>query len=96
VLDANGNELLSFGGYGNQDFRGPESYVLDPATNLLRPRKPGDPAGLKSPFASPEIALGWVVGLAVTDRYAYVDDVLNKRMLRVRLDYHAIETVPIP
>jgi hypothetical protein len=96
VLDANGNELLSFGGYGNQDFRGPESYVVDPATHLLRPRKAEDPPGLKSPFASPEIALGWVVGLAVTDRYAYVDDVLNKRMLRVRLDYHAIETVAIP
>src|SRR4030095_8004088 len=51
-VDANGNEILSFGGYGNQDFRGPESYVVDPATNLLRPRKAGDPQGLKSPFDS--------------------------------------------
>jgi hypothetical protein len=96
VLDANGNEILSFGGYGNQDFRGPESQVVDPVTKLLRPRKADDPQGLKSPFAVPEIALGWVVGLAVTDRYAYVDDVLNKRMLRVKLDYAASETVAVP
>jgi hypothetical protein len=95
VLDSNGNEILSFGAYGNQDFCGPESYVADPATKVLRPRKGDDPKDLKSPFADPEIALGWVVGLAVTDRIAYVDDVLNKRMLRVRLDYAASETVPV-
>jgi len=35
------------------------------------------------------------VGLAVTDRYAYVDDVFNKRMLRVTLDYAASETVAV-
>jgi len=96
VLDANGNELLSFGAYGNQDFCGPESYVPDPATKLLRPRKPEDPKDLKSPFAQPEIAIGWIVGLAVTDRYAYVDDVINKRILRVKLDYAAVETVAAP
>jgi hypothetical protein len=96
VLDSSGNEILSFGAYGNQDFCGPESYVVDPATKRLRPRKADDPGELKSPFASPEIALGWVVGLAVTDRYAYIDDVINKRILRVKLEYAASETSPVP
>jgi hypothetical protein len=96
VLDTNGNEILSFGGYGNQDFCGPESYVMDPAGKFLRPRQPTDPKDLKSPFANPEIGLAWIVGLAVTDRYAYVDDVINKRMLRVKLDYAATETVAAP
>ena len=96
VLDTNGNEILSFGAYGNQDFCGPESYVVDPATKLLRPRKADDPRDLVSPFAKPELAFGWIVGLAVTDKYAYVDDVINKRILRVRLDYAAAETIPAP
>jgi hypothetical protein len=96
VLDTNGNEILSFGGYGNQDCCGPDSYVLDPATKLLRPRKPGDPADLASPFAKPEIAFAWIVGLAVTDNYAYVADVINKRILRVKLAYAAAETVAVP
>ena len=89
VLDTNGNEILAFGGYGNQDCLGPDSYVVDPATKLLRPRKDGDPKDLASPSARPEIAFGWIVGLAVTDRYAYVDDVVNKRVMRVKLGYVA-------
>ena len=40
--------------------------------------------------------IGWIVGLAVTDRFAYVDDVLNKRILRVKLDYAATETYALP
>ena len=89
VLDTNGNEIASFGAYGNQDCSGPDSYVLDPAGEFLRPRKPGDPKGLAAPAARPEIALAWIVGLAVTDRYAYVADVINKRVLRVKLAYRA-------
>src|SRR5262249_14216582 len=96
VLDTNGNEILSFGAYGNQDFCGPESYVIDPTTKLLRPRQPSDPASLVSPFATPEIAFGWIVGLAVTDKFAYVDDVINKRILRIKLSYAAEERTAIP
>jgi hypothetical protein len=66
--------------------------VVDPATKLLRPRQPSDPKDLVSPFAKPELAFGWIVGLAVTDRYAYVDDVINKRVLRVKLGY-TIESI---
>jgi hypothetical protein len=66
VLDANGNELVSFGRYGNQD------------------------------CAGPEIAFGWIIGVAVTDRYAYVADLLNKRVLRVKLHYVASAVAAIP
>jgi hypothetical protein len=95
VLDANGNEILSFGGYGNQDCLGPDSYVLDPATGLLRARKEGDPKNLASPFAKPEIAFGWIVGVAVTDGHAYVDDMINKRVLRAKLGYAASESCEV-
>jgi len=68
---------------------GPDSYVVDPASKQLRPRRPDDPKDLVSPFATPDIAFGWVVGLAVTDRFAYIDDVIAKRILRVKLGYAA-------
>ncbi|MCK6474882.1 MAG: hypothetical protein L6R28_24450 [Planctomycetes bacterium] len=51
--------------------------MIDPETKLLRPRKADDPEDLISPFAEPELAFGWIVGLAVADRFAYVDDVIN-------------------
>jgi hypothetical protein len=95
VLDTNGNEITSFGGYGNQDWCGPESYVVDPQTKALRPRKANDPKDLVSPFAKPEIAFGWIFGVAVTDRCAYVDDGINKRLLRVRLDYTTAESAEV-
>jgi hypothetical protein len=60
VLDTHGNDLASFGQYGNQDEAG-------------------------------QIGLAWIVGLAVTDRHAYIDDVINKRIIRVKLDYAAEE-----
>ena len=68
---------------------------MDPAGKFLRPRKADDPKDLVSPFARPEIAFAWIVGVAVTDKYAYVDDVINKRILRVRLGYAAEETCDI-
>lgn len=96
VLDSNGNVVLNFGAYGNQDYCGPDSYVFDLKENCYRPRKDDDPKDLASPFASPEIAFAWIVGLAVTDRHAYVCDSLNRRMLRVKLGYRTEESVPVP
>lgn len=95
VLDANGNDILSFGAYGNQDFRGPDSYVQDPESKLLRPRKDSDPKELVSPFAQPEIAFAWIMGLAVTDKHAYVADAVNKRVLRVKMSYTVEEACAI-
>jgi hypothetical protein len=95
VLDTNGNVILDFGAYGNQDCCGPESYVVDPKEKCLRPRRADDPPDLKSPFASPEIALNWIIGLAVTDRHAYVADCANRRVLRLRLGYTAEESCEV-
>jgi hypothetical protein len=96
VLDTNGNEMFHFGGYGNQDCCGPESYVLDSKEKYYRPRRPDDPKDLVSPFAQPEIGLGWVTGIAVTEEHGYVTDILNRRVLRVKLDYAASETCAVP
>lgn len=96
VLDTHGNSITTIGAYGNQDNCGPESYVLDPAGTFLRPRKADDPKDLASPGAKPEIGFAWIIGVAVTDRYAYVGDVINKRILRVKLDYAASEAVSVP
>jgi DNA-binding beta-propeller fold protein YncE len=66
VLDTNGNVILHFGGYGNQDSCGPE------------------------------IGINFLIGLAVTERQAYLADCGNRRVLRVRLDYAGQETVDLP
>ena len=87
VLDTSGNVIMHFGAYGNQDYWGPDSYVMDPSTQLLRPRKSDDPKDLKSPFAEPEIAFNRVVGLAVTEQHVYVADYKNRRVLRCKLSY---------
>jgi hypothetical protein len=96
VVDTNGNVVRHIGAYGNQDFCGPDSYVLDPKEKYYRPRKSDDPKDLKSPFAEPEIAFSWIVSAAVTDRNLYVADSVNRRVLRVKLDYAAVETAAVP
>ena len=95
VLDTNGNLITQFGGYGNAESMGPDSPVIDPKTAKPRPRRPDDPPTLQSPFAKPEIAFAWLIGVAVTDKYAYMGDSLNRRLLRAKLVYAAEETCPI-
>jgi len=95
VLDTNGNKILDFGGYGNQDYCGPDSYVPDPEKGVLRPPRKDDPEGLNSPFAEPEIAFNWFVGLAVSDRYIYVADGSNRRVLRCKVGYAAETACPV-
>lgn len=96
VRDTGGNEILHFGSYGNQNYCGTDSYVMDSEGKFLRPRRPSDPKDLASPFASPAIAFHWIVGLAVTDRSVYVADRFNRRVLRIKLDYAATERVSVP
>jgi hypothetical protein len=91
VIDTAGNAIAHFGGYGNPESMGPESPVLDDKTGQLRPPKPGE----KSPFAQPDIAFAWLVGVGVTDRYAYMGDGMNRRLLRARLVYAAEETCEV-
>jgi hypothetical protein len=51
-----------------------------------------DSAGPKSAVPEPAIAFSWLVGVGVTDRYAYMGDTLNRWLLRARLVYAAEET----
>jgi hypothetical protein len=95
VIDTGGNALTHFGSYGNAESMGPDSPVIDPQTKKLRPRKADDPKDLKSPFAEPEIAFAWPVGVGVTDKYIYAGDSLNRRLLRLKMTYAAEETCEI-
>jgi hypothetical protein len=95
VLDTNGNEITNFGGYGNADSCGPDSPVIDPKTKLVRPRRPDDPKDLRSPFAEPDIAVSWLLGVGATDRYAYLADMMNRRLLRAKLVYAAEESCEV-
>jgi hypothetical protein len=96
VIDTAGNPITKFGGYGDANCMGPESSVVDPKTNRVRPRRADDPKDMKSPFAEPELGFSWLVGVGVTDRYAYLGDSLNQRLLRAKLVYAAEETVAVP
>jgi len=95
VLDTNGNLITTFGSYGNAESCGPDSPVVDPKTGKVRPRRADDPADLKSPFAEPEIAFSYLVGVGATDKYAYMGDSLNRRLLRAKLVYAAEETCDV-
>jgi len=68
VLDAAGNEICTFGTYGNQDSAGPQSAM-----------------------PSPPIAFWWPHAVAAGERFAYVGDRLNRRVVRVKLGYAAEE-----
>ncbi len=95
VLDTNGNELLAFGEYGNQDHCGAQSYVRDVEFGCLRPRRSEDPESLTSPFEKPELAFNWFTGLGVSDRFVYVADGGNRRVVRVKLGYRSEQTAAL-
>jgi hypothetical protein len=42
-----------------------------------------------------ELAFAWLIGVGATDRYAYMGDSLNRRLLRASLTYAAEKTCPI-
>ncbi|MCK6473628.1 MAG: hypothetical protein L6R28_18035 [Planctomycetes bacterium] len=96
VIDTNANQIGHFGGYGNADSMGPDSPVIDPQTGTVRPRRADDPKDLKSPFAEPEIAVAWLNAVVVTDRFAYLADMVNRRLLSAKLVYAAEEICPVP
>ncbi|HOX07011.1 MAG TPA: hypothetical protein PK280_11465 [Planctomycetota bacterium] len=95
VIDTNGNAITQFGGYGDNNFAGSESQVVDPKSGRVRARRPDDPRDLPSPFAQPELAFSWLMGVGVTDRYAYMSDSVNLRMLRAKLVYAAEESCAV-
>ncbi len=93
VLDTAGNEVAHFGGYGNADDggagdegRGASGKTAGPPVEI-----PARPA----PLAPRPICFSWLIGVGVTDKYAYMGDSLNRRMLRARLVYAAEETCEV-
>ena len=44
----------------------------------------------------PEFPINWFTGLGVSDRFVYVADGSNRRVLRLKMDYRAQETVAVP
>jgi len=70
--------------------------VPDPKTGEYRPHRPDDPKDLTSPLAEPEISFLEPAVTAVTREALYVHDRGNERIVRAVLDYHAVETVPLP
>ena len=81
VLDTNGNQICCFGGYGNQD---------SPSAGS------GRGAGPRSAVPDPEIPFAWPAAVGVSDRAAYVGDLLSRRIVRVELGYAAEATCDIP
>ena len=52
--------------------------------------------GPKSSIPDPEIGFTWLVGVGVTDKYIYMGDSHNRRLLRAKIKYAADETVDVP
>ncbi len=55
-----------------------------------------DSGGPKALVQKPDIPLAWPTYVAVSDRWAYVADTVNRRVVRVKLAYAAEETCPVP
>jgi len=73
--------------------------VLDAAGNLVctfGAYGNQDSGGPESAVPVPEIPFCWPQAVAVGDEAAYVADRLNRRIVRVKLDYDAEATVPLP
>ncbi|MEX0702251.1 MAG: hypothetical protein WD069_09165 [Planctomycetales bacterium] len=82
VLDSAGNLILRIGRYGN----------VDDGVPLVREGGPPSPRSL----GGDEVGLFHAMYLAAdTDRRLFIADAGNARILSVKLDYHATETVPL-
>ena len=81
VLDSNGNQICCFGRYGNQD---------SPSAGS------GRGAGPRGAVPDPEIPFAWPAAVGVSDRAAYVGDLLSRRIVRVELGYAAEATCDVP
>lgn len=55
-----------------------------------------DSGGPEAKIKSPAIPLAWPTYVAVSDRFAYVADTVNRRVVRVRLGYAAEATCGVP
>lgn len=55
-----------------------------------------DSGGPNPRINKPAIPLAWPTYVAASDRYAYIADTVNRRVVRVKLNYAAEETCPAP
>ena len=70
-----------------------ERFELDLEGRPEEARKRG---GSKALVKKPEIPLAWPSYVAVSDRWAYVADTINRRVVRVKLAYAAEMTCAAP
>lgn len=82
LLDNSGNEILTFGQYGNFD-----SQYVNPNT------KAGQAGG--PTVTAPGIPLAWPDGAGITDRHIYVLDVYSRRVVRTDLNWQTEEVCPV-
>ena len=73
IVDNSGNEIASFGQYGNFDSQWAPAGSED--------RKPL--------VGTPAIPLGWPLGIGASDKRIYVADMLNRRVVRVKPVFQA-------
>jgi hypothetical protein len=55
-----------------------------------------DSGGPNTKIKTPDIPLAWPTYVAVSDRWAYVADTVNRRIVRVKLNYAAEATCALP
>ena len=79
IQDNSGNEIVTFGKYGNFD-----SQYVNPDTKQGKDHKPS--------VATPEIPLAWPNSAGITEKHVYVMDVYNRRVVRVDKTY-ALEAI---
>jgi len=82
LLDNAGNRIVEFGKYGNYD-----SQFVNPE---LKDGKDGKPT-----VAVPEIPLAWPSGAGLSEKYFYVNDVYNRRLVRTDLTWKVEETCSV-
>ena len=81
-MDNAGNEIATFGAYGNAD-----SQYVNSNTAAGKAGKPS--------VAVPEIPLAWPNGAGITDKHIYVLDVYSRRVVRTDLTWAAEETCAV-
>jgi DNA-binding beta-propeller fold protein YncE len=93
VLDSSGNLIMRIGQYGNVDDGIP---LYKAAPGARNPNKPLLVPPSPRPLGGDEVALMHACHAAtMTDRYLYIGDVGNARIVQVKLDYHTTRKIKL-
>jgi hypothetical protein len=82
LVDNSGNLIIEFGQYGNFD-----SQFINIETEIGKSGKPT--------VAKPEIPLAWPSGVGISDKSIYINDVYNRRLVRVDMTWKAEEILEL-